>query len=77
MKTNWALWQKVCDVDVDISQKSRFEATLPLPVTATNILIEYHAVNLTKPVEFSGKGRGGPPGSKYYGAFGASENRAA
>lgn len=76
MKTNWKLWQKVCDVNVDLAQKSRFDATLPLPVTATNILIQYHAANLGKPVEFGGRGKvGGGPSSKYFGSYGAP-NRA-
>ena len=58
MKNNWQMWQKVCDLSVDVSQqKQQFATSLPLPVTATNILIEYHVVNLTKPIEF---GRGKP-----------------
>lgn len=53
MRNNWALWQKVVDLPIDLSQKNAFTATLPLPVTATNILIEYHSVNLSKPIEFT------------------------
>ena len=30
---------------------------MPLPVTATNILVEYHAVNLGKPVDFNGRNK--------------------
>ena len=63
MKNNWSLWQKVCDLNVDVTQKSSFSMTLPLPVTATNVLIEYHSVNLSKPVEFNS--RSSKP-SKYY-----------
>lgn len=31
--------------------------TLPLPVTATNVLIEYHSINLAKPVEFNSRSK--------------------
>ena len=63
MKNNWSLWQKVCDLNIDVTQKSSFSMTLPLPVTATNVLVEYHSVNLSKPVDFNS--RGAKP-SKYY-----------
>ena len=63
MKNNWAIWQKVCDLPIDLSQKSS-QANLPLPVTATNILIQFHSVNLSKPIEFSRKS------SKYGGYHG-------
>ena len=63
MKNNWSLWQKVCDLQVNVTQKQQFSTVLPLPVTATNILIEYHSVNLTKSVEFNSRSKP----SKYYG----------
>lgn len=65
MRNNWALWQKVVDLPIDVSQKTSFAATLPLPVTATNILIEYHSVNLSKPVELNSRKQPG----KYSSAF--------
>ena len=54
MKNNWAIWQKVCDVPIDLTDKTHFVSVLPLPVTATNILVEFHTVNLTKALEFAG-----------------------
>ena len=64
MKNNWSLWQKVCDLAVDVTKKQSFTMTLPLPVTATNVLIEYHSVNLAKAVEFNSRSKPG----KYYGS---------
>ena len=76
MKTNFSLWQKVCDLPIEVSTKQSFTATLPLPVTATNILIEFHPVNLAKPVEFNSrkahKYYNAPPG---YGPSGSHEQR--
>eukprot|EP00354_Favella_ehrenbergii_P004526 CAMPEP_0170456168 /NCGR_PEP_ID=MMETSP0123-20130129/3891_1 /TAXON_ID=182087 /ORGANISM="Favella ehrenbergii, Strain Fehren 1" /LENGTH=175 /DNA_ID=CAMNT_0010719553 /DNA_START=1755 /DNA_END=2279 /DNA_ORIENTATION=+ len=74
MKTNRELWQKVSDLNVDVTQKSQFTVVLPLPVTATHVLIEYHAVNLVKPVEFNGRNKGGPP--KYFGGLGHEPGQA-
>ena len=65
MKNNWGIWQKVCDLQVDITSSNKFGTTLPLPVTATNILVEYHSTNLSKPVEFNSRKSAG---AKYYGA---------
>ena len=73
MKTNWALWQKVCDLNVDVSAKSIFHMSLPLPVMATNVLIQYHSINLVKPVEVCGRNKGGP--SKYFGGGPGENNR--
>ena len=51
MKGNWAIWQKVIELQIESETKSSFTANLPIPVTATNVLFEYNIVNLTKPIE--------------------------
>jgi hypothetical protein len=51
MKGNLNLWQKVAEIAVDISAGNQFTANLPLAVTATNIMFEFHVVNLNKPAE--------------------------
>jgi hypothetical protein len=51
MKNNWQVWQKVQSIDIDISTQTSFKMDLPLPITALNIMIEFHTVNLQKPIE--------------------------
>jgi hypothetical protein len=51
MKNNWQVWQKVQSIDIDISTQTSFKMDLPLPITALNIMIEFHIVNLQKPIE--------------------------
>ena len=65
MKNNWAIWQKVVELQVEVGSKTSFTANLPIPVTASNILFEYHAINLAKPLEQPSKRHA-------YGSYGAS-----
>lgn len=58
MKNNWPIWKKVTEIQVDTSQKvSSF--SLPLPVTASNILIEFNTANLSKRIEIVHHGNNG------------------
>ena len=66
MKSNWSLWQKVVELQVEVGSKTSFTASLPIPVTASNVLFEYHTINLTKPLD-------GHYNKKHaYGSYGAS-----
>lgn len=56
MKNNWGIWQKVHEMKVDVTKKTTFTMQLPLPVTATNIMIEFNTVNLAKSIEVVGNG---------------------
>jgi len=53
MKNNWQIWKKVQQIKVDYEENPiphNYKISVPLPVTATNVLIEFVTVNVSKPV---------------------------
>ena len=51
MKNNWAIWKKVQHIKVDYEEHPfpyNWKVNVPLPVTASNILIEFQTVNLSR-----------------------------
>jgi hypothetical protein len=54
MKNNWALWKKVQTIKIDHEDHPfphDYKIQVPLPVTATNILIKFESYNLAKPMQ--------------------------
>ncbi len=52
MRNNWAVWKKVQETKVDIGARN-LDIQFAMPINASNILIEFISVSLSKPA--SGK----------------------
>ena len=58
MRNNWNYWSKVKSVEVDPGQRN-IVVDFALPINASNILIQFDTINLSKPL--SGKEKQIPP----------------